>query len=390
MGLSTGWTQSRPPAPADTARTHTVDIVDALNRAWPRLHLRPHDPDRLREGGHFLWIIPQVGYALPTGLLGQVLANLTFRRPSANLSAIVGSLIYTQHKQALFTLTSSIWLPDNRWVVMGDWRLMHYPQSTYGLGMYTSTDRVVSMDYAYLRLYQSALRRLLPGFYGGLGFQLDQHWTIRSWDRRHERTRISGYSYGIEGESTSAGLVGQFLYDNRPNAVNPVGGHLLNVVYRNNRQLLGSDTDFSSLLVDARTYRRLRSQSPNVLAIWAYAALTLTGNPPFLDLPSTGWDATGNLGRGFVQGRFRGKDLLYAEVEYRLQLTRNGLLGGVVFANAQSVSQLASRRFEQVAPAGGLGLRIRMNKATRANLCIDYAMGNDGSHGLYFNLGEVF
>ena len=172
--------------------------------------------------------------------------------------------------------------------------------------------------------------------------------------------------------------------------MNPVGGHLLNVVYRNNRQLLGSDTDFSSLLVDARTYRRLRSQSPNVLAIWAYATLTLTGNPPFLDLPSTGWDATGNLGRGFVQGRFRGKDLLYAEVEYRFQLTRNGLLGGVVFANAQSVSQLASRRFEQVAPAGGLGLRIRMNKATRANLCIDYAMGNDGSHGLYFNLGEVF
>ena len=47
---------------------------------------------------------------------------------------------------------------------------MRYPQTPYGLGMCTSTtDRVVSMNYNYLRRYESALRRVAPAWYAGLG-----------------------------------------------------------------------------------------------------------------------------------------------------------------------------------------------------------------------------
>lgn len=368
----------------------SADIVDFVRKTWPRLPVHPHEPAKLTSGGHFVWIIPQVGYSLSTGLLGQVLGNVTFRRPGANLSSVISSVTYTQNQQALLTITTTVWTPGNRWVLTGDWRLMHYPQATYGLGMFTSTDRVVSMDYSYLRFYQGVLRRIRPALYAGFGYQLDDHWGIRSWDGRHDRTKISGYEYGIEGRSISSGIAMQLLYDNRPNSINPTGGQMLNLLVRTNSEALGSDTDYSSLLIDARTYLRLRAGSPNILALWSYNALTLSGNPPFLDLPSTGWDATSNLGRGYIQGRFRGKKLLYAEAEYRFQISRSGLLGGVVFANAQSVTQTLTQQFERIAPAGGVGLRIRMNKVTRANLCIDYAVGTDGSHGLFFNLGEVF
>ena len=116
---------------------------------------------------------------------------------------------------------------------------------------------------------------------------------------------------------------------------------------------------------------------------------TLGGNPPFLDLPSTGWDTYSNTGRGFIQGRFRGKSLVYGEAEYRFGLSRNELLGGVVFANAESVTELKvvrgvveNGRFGKVVPAVGAGLRL--------NLAVDYGFGLDGSRGLVLNLGEVF
>ena len=54
------------------------------------------------------------------------------------------------------------------------------------------------------------------------------------------------------------------------------------------------------------------------------------------------------------------------------------------------MSEQPSQRFDKVVPAAGAGLRIRLNKVSNANLCVDYGFGADGSHGLSLNLGEVF
>ena len=40
--------------------------------------------------------------------------------------------------------------------------------------------------------------------------------------------------------------------------------------------------------------------------------------------------------------------------------------------------------------AVGVGLRIKFNKFSNTNLCIDYGVGANGSHGFFGNLGEVF
>lgn len=368
------------------------DVVDVFRRWCPRLHLVPHDSATFQEGKHFWLIIPQVGYTLQTRGLIAVLVNAAFRQPRANMSSMTGQVSYTQNKQVILTANSLIWTAGNRFVWTNDWRLMHYPQATYGLGMYTSTDRVINMDYAYFRFYQSFLGRLAPNLYAGIGYYLDLHWNIESYARNREVSRISRYPYGIEGRSVSSGPTLQALYDNRRNSINPAGGLYVNAVWRANMKFLGSDDTYQSFLLETRKYIRLPATSDNILAIWSYNALTLRGNPPFLDLPSTGWDNTGNLGRGFIQGRFRGKNLLYAETEYRFRITNDRLLGGVVFANVQSVTEpdQNSGQFEKVIPAVGAGLRIKMNKISRTNLSIDYGFGMDGSKGLFFNLGEVF
>lgn len=397
---------AQPTVPADSLRPAAAprrpappaDVVDMLNAVIVRLRLAPHDSLALAQGGKFVAVLPAVGYSQQTGGLVEVAADVAFRAPLANMSTVLGSLIYTAHKQAIFTVTSSLWAPGNRWNLLGDLRLMHYPQSTYGLGMHTSTtEQVVTMDYDYLRAHQSVLCRLAPNLYAGLGVQLDDHWNILSRNGRREVGIISHYHTGVRGRSLSVGPAVSVLYDSRTNAINPLRGVYLSAVFRTNRWALGSNTNFESLLLEGRAYLRPSRRSSNVLAFWSYNALTLGGTPPFLDLPSTGWDMYSNLGRGYIQGRFRGKNLLYLESEYRFGITRNRLLGGVVFANAQAVSEDAqipdetiAKRFDKVAPAVGVGLRLNLNKASRTNLAIDYARGIQGSSSLSFNVGEVF
>ncbi|QDK80353.1 BamA/TamA family outer membrane protein [Spirosoma sp. KCTC 42546] len=377
--------------PVSQPAYHLQDVADLVKRWYPRLHITPHDSSTLQEGKRFVLVIPQVGYTLQTRALVAVLVNTPFRMPGANMSSMSGQLSYTQNNQIILTTNSMIWSRDNRFLWTSDWRLMHYPQATYGLGMYTSTDtRVVDMDYSYFRFYQSFLKRLAVNFYGGIGYYLDLHWNIDSYNNVREFTRISRYSAGVQGRSVSSGPAIHLLYDNRQNAINPTGGLYINAVFRANMSVLGSDDTYQSLLLEARKYLHLSPTTDNVLALWSYNAFTLDGDPPFLDLPSTGWDNTGNVGRGFIQGRFRGKNFLYGEAEYRFHITNDRLLGGVVFANAQTVTELGSGKFEKVLPALGGGLRIKMNKISRTNLSVDYGFGMDGSHGLFFNLGEVF
>ncbi len=110
----------------------------------------------------------------------------------------------------------------------------------------------------------------------------------------------------------------------------------------------------------------------------------------YLNLAATGGDMYNNSGRGYAVGRFRGRNELYLEGEYRFGITRNGLLGAVIFANGESFSELKSNAFETMAPAAGTGIRIKLNKHSNSNICIDYGVGTGGSRGFFVNLGEVF
>jgi hypothetical protein len=66
------------------------------------------------------------------------------------------------------------------------------------------------------------------------------------------------------------------------------------------------------------------------------------------------------------------------------------LLGGVVFANAQGFSKETYLKLNDINPAWGAGLRIKLNKFSGTNLCIDYGVGLNGSRGFFVNLNEVF
>ena len=333
---------------------------------------------------------PSVGYSTATGFVVLAAGNSGFylgEGKNQAISTVVTYLAYTTEHQIIFPIQSSIYTKDNKYNFIGDWRYLKYPQDTYGLGGETSLSNGYTVNYDYIRLHQFALREVRTHLYMGLGVQFDKHWNITEVNPPFPVTDFD--RYGFTTSSTSSGISAAILYDSRLNQINPEKGTYFNAVFRQNLTFLGSDQSWNSLIIDVRKYFPV-GQKQNVLAFWSYNWLVLGGHAPYLDLPATGWDTYNNMGRGYIQNRYKGNGLIGMEAEYRFGILRNGLLGGVIFANAESVEDFPNNKFTTVAPAAGAGLRIKFNKFSKTNIALDYGIGTNGSHGFFVNLGEVF
>lgn len=374
----------------DTARqTDLIDIAKDL------FNIKPQKIRVERDKKVYFSILP-IASSVPGGSGRALITSTTAGiylgpRRTTNLSSATFAPYWNFKGRFGLPLRSSIWLPDNTWNIQGDIRFMVYPQYTWGLGSNRSQDEKLLVDYKYIRFYQSALKRIKPYFFAGLGYNLDYHFNIKSDDPDRELKEYTGYKYGLGNNSLSSGISMNLLYDTRNNSINPLPGSYANLSYRINPTFLGSNDSWQSLYLDVRKYLPLNPAQKiqqNTLAFWSYFWTALNNGTPFLDLPSVGWDPYNRSGRGIEQNRYRGKSLLYLESEYRRDITRNGLLGFVVFANANTVTGSGSF-FSSWHPAAGTGLRIKFNKGSNTNIGIDYG-ASKGYSSVMFNLGEAF
>ena len=344
-----------------------------------------------KKNNYNMALVPALGYTIQTGVEIDLSGNIGFYTSDeeTNLSSIVANIAYTAKNQILLPVQTNIWTKKNKFILQGDWGYYKFPEDTYGLGGYTTNDQTNAVADSYIHFYESILKNISRDLFLGVGYQLDYHWNIV--ESGNYDGKVSDFSkYGYNEKSISSGLSLNFLYDNRRNSINPEKGFYVNGVYRNNFSFLGSDNKAKLLKLDVRKYIKLNKHNNNVLAFWSYNWLSFGGKTPYLDLPSTGWDTYNNTGRGYVQSRFRGKNMLYCESEYRFGISRNQLLGAVLFGNVESFTEPISNKFEKVLPAVGAGLRIQFKKLSRTNIAIDYAFGANGARGFFINLGEVF
>jgi len=335
---------------------------------------------------------PGIGYTLQTGFAVAVSANAVFYRKDtktedfANFSTVRLSISYSQKNQIIVPLKSTLFFNKSHTILVSDWRYLKYPTYTYGLGMYTGPQDSTLLNYHYLKIQSSVLFQVHPHLYIGGGYILDYFWSIEQVYQ--QQTKSDFQKYGSGPTSLSSGITLNVRFDTRDNQVNAYKGIYTNIILAPRFKFLGSDMNWTSLILDFRTYIRFPGRSPNILALWSYNWFTLSGKPPYLTLPTTGWDYS--TGRGYIQGRFRSNNMFDTEAEYRVQLTRNGLLGMVAFINFQSFSNIDTWQFPAIAPGGGLGLRLKLNKYSRTNVDIDYGWGRQGSRGFFVNLAEVF
>ena len=147
------------------------------------------------------------------------------------------------------------------------------------------------------------------------------------------------------------------------------------------------------LFFDARYYRSLSKKLPrHVIGGWLWGNFMVAGRAPYLTLQALGDDQRARSGRGYIQGRFRGEQMLYGEVEWRFPISKcTQILGGVVFVNATTATNEYRdvKLFEYVMPGFGVGLRVMINASSRTNLNLEYGIGKE-SNGFYFSGAETF
>ena len=398
---ATAMARGQDPDPSQTtatpAETDIVDLIRAIRRKTPADQPPPAWDYRRPMPA----LLPTFSSKPSTGFTAGALANVAFYRgdPAATgiSSASVGATL-SSRKQVSVSARLHMFTKGNRFNIQGDNRFLWTSQDTFGLGPDTAPDDAVNVRFDHFRIADIGYFAIRPRVYAGIGPHFNVHRNVEpgkdaeaEWESSPyvEYSRRNGLP---EDSQTSSGLSIGVLADTRDNVINARSGWLASMTYRPYFEGLGSDSAWQELVFDTRTYRPLNGNPRHRIALWLYGDFVVAGVAPYFDLPSTGNDAYGRAGRGYVEGRFRGERLVYGEVEYRGTLTSNGLLGMVAFLNLTTVSdkQAGQSLFADVAPGVGVGLRVLMNKRARTNVCIDVGVGRQGSKGLYLGLQEVF
>jgi outer membrane protein assembly factor BamA len=382
-------------APAPVAFA-TTDIGDL----WRWVRHRNVAQAEQALGRRFVVLAPTIGAKPTTGMTLGFSSNVAFfagDEVSTHLSTLSGSFRVSQKHQELTNVRYSVFTADDRWFLQGDNRLWWTSQDTYGLGIDAATTSAENVKYNFFRVAETSFRRVRRGLFVGGGLIVNVHDNVRpgagaqaSWDQSAYVTYSEAHGLPTDGQ-TSSGASYSVIYDTRDNAINAQRGSYANAAVRTYfNGFLGGDSTWQQLFLDARTYRKLSSSGRQRLAFWGMSDLVLNGSAPYFDLPSIGSES--RSARGYAEGRYRGERLAYGEVEYRGALTSSGLFGAVVFANATTIGSAESgtRLFRSWAPAGGVGLRVLLNKHSRTNLTTDYGWGKNGSNGFYLGIQEAF
>lgn len=277
-------------------------------------------------------------------------------------------------------LYPTIWLKENSWNFVGEYFALNFPQDTWGLGGNTPESNETLVDGKQIRFHQNVLKGIFPNLAVGLGYQFDEHYELEIKDSNIETTTQ---------KSISSGLSFPIVYDNRKNIINPQKGFYSSFTYLFNDPAFGSDNKWQSIFFDVRKYFSI-PYARSVLGFRSYYWSIVSGDVPYFDLPSTRTEpSTGMSSRGLQKNRYRSNAMLFFESEYRFNLTPNGFVGGVLFANTTSASEYDTQNFKHWQPAVGAGVRLKFNKYSKVNVAFDFGISKDYA-SVYLNIGEAF
>lgn len=342
-------------------------------------------------------------------------------KENTKVSAAPFTAAVTSKQQLIIFVKPNIYTNENKFFLQGDIRFYIYSQPTYGLGTNapdtlavpddiswlgqgTGNDSVIfPMKFNYFRFQAIVNKKIIKNLYVGIGLHLDYFYSIDdeyyrpATDSTPELETPHHYYSANNNFSTEnymlSGISLNFIYDTRDNQICPYEGIYANINYRLNPSFLGSDQNATSLWLEFRTYVGLSKKMPrHLIGFWGFGDFNLSGKMPYLTLPSIGDDQRARSGRGYTNGRFRGMDIVYGEVEYRFPISQcSQILGGVLFVNATTTNntQTGVKLFQYVRPAVGFGIRVMVNKHFRTNINLDFAIGVK-SKGFYFSGQETF
>jgi Omp85 superfamily domain len=379
--ISLGFAQSSDSIPQ-------VDVVDIIIRKFKiDLKEKPRDerriyfsvfPTQSGAGGGGRAIVTSFNAAFYLGEPSTTTISTVYFFPYITFSGKYG-----------FTIRPSLWLSGNKGNFTGDYRILNYPQYTWGLGTNTAEGARTTIQTDYIRFYQTGVLGLTPAWALGLGYMLDHHYNIEE-EVMEELGHLDEYYEDVPNNTTSSGISVPLTYNTRVNPINPQKGTYFLLNYRFNTTWLGSDENSQTLYVDGRKYFSFARRKESILGFRSFYWTITSGRVPYLDLPSIGYDpGLVPAGRGIEKGRYRSTAMLYFETEYRFGLSANGLFGAVVFTNITAPARINTQQFPDWHPAAGTGIRLKFNKYSRTNVAFDVAFSKE-FFNVYLNIGEAF
>lgn len=221
-------------------------------------------------------------------------------------------------------------------------------------------------------------KKVRPGLNLGIRYELGHS---KLMDVEEHGLIATGDIWGSEGGVASgAGILAN--WDTRNNIFYPSMGSFYQFSATRFSEALGSDYDFSRFNLDIRQYFPLSSSQ--VLAIQGYVNI-ITGKPTFQLLSLFGGE---RLMRGYYLGRYRDKNMVAFQMEYRRPVWwRFGLVGFAGFGEvANKISRFERKNFKH---SVGWGIRYLFSREEKINLRLDFGYGK-GASGVYINIGEAF
>ena len=330
-----------------------------------------------------IFALPYLGSAPETGLqYGGTVFRVhqpadTSTRPSTTQLFVS----YTAKHQARAFAELDRWSAGSNWHIVSRAEWQRFPLPFYGFG--DRAPESAEEFYTPTAFIASALvqRRVEGPLYllGGYSFQKSRI-TNTSPDGALGHGAVFGDNGGVLSQ-----LQGGALWDDRDDVFAPTRGNYVQLTESYSTRALGSDYTFRRFGGDARHFLPLGSG--RVLALQGVTEMT-GGRAPFDQLALVG---NSSYLRGYTRGRFRDRDLIAAQAEYRAPLV--GRLGWTVFGGAGRIAAQPSDLFARDArtlPSYGVGARWTLFSRSRSDIRIDYARAGDAQSGVYVALNEAF
>jgi hypothetical protein len=326
-----------------------------------------------------IYPLPILFYTPETGTAFGAAAMYLYRVPGfPRASTITGDVIYTTKKQIIVELDGDQYFDRGTYRLLAYAKYQRYPNKYFGIG--NNCPETDEEDYTFKTLY---FRGVL---YRNISSRLNAGPAIRYENSSVVETASNGaLARGIIPGSTGgtvAALGGVVNWDSRDNTIAAYAGSLYQLTVLFYRPALGSDFSFTDIQIDARSFYEVLPEQ--ILAVQAIGEF-MKGRVPFHYLARFGGTS---LLRGYYDGRYRDKQLIALQAEYRIPVWwRFGIVG---FAGAAQVAdRISNFGLGRFWLAGGAGIRFAWNQEERVNLRVDYGIGNNSS-GFYVTVTEAF
>jgi outer membrane protein assembly factor BamA len=326
--------------------------------------------------------IPFIYYSPETKLAFGVGGVLNFRagrnKEKTRASTIWAFGTFNLAKQFQVVVKPEIYFERNRFFLSGNIRYERTPQNFFGIGNDMPSTAEESYTPRIVNFQVGVKKKFLGHLFAGVQYDFEQ--------MTMEKVEPGGMLEDGEIPGSRGGLFSGFGvsldWDTRDAVLYPRKGVFLQLTADTYGAMTGSDLTFTSLKLDCRKYFLVAPDQ--VLALQAYIRST-AGEVPFHKLALLGGES---LMRGYYKGRFRDKDILAVQAEYRVMVTKR--IGVVGFAGLADVfPAFAEFKLKTIKYSLGTGFRYMINKREGTTLRLDMAWGK-ASFGLYVTAQEAF